>query len=129
MNAHRATPPAEAIDGLVAAIEDSLSLIAGAGHAECVPGLAAARGDRWLQQWLASVEARPTAQPEPLRTAAHFACSGGTLISKCIAALPNVQLLSEVDPLSSYVAPGANGFTPTDLVALLRQSSRGASRR
>ena len=64
---------------------------------------------------------------EPLRTLHHFACTGGTLISKCIAALPNVQLLSEVDPLSTYEAPGAGDFSPTDIVALLRHSTRGAS--
>ncbi|HEY9134806.1 MAG TPA: hypothetical protein VIM85_03315 [Pseudomonadales bacterium] len=33
-----------------------------------------------------------------LRIIRHLACSGGTLISKCISALPNVYLLSEVHP-------------------------------
>lgn len=61
----------------------------------------------------------------PVRTLHHFACTGGTLVAKCVAALPSVQLLSEVDPLSRYVPPG--DFTPTDMVLLLRRSSQGVS--
>ncbi len=87
------------------------------------------RPDAWaaLLEGLAELEAREVRRTEPLRTLHHFACTGGTLISKCIAALPNVQLLSEVDPLSGWLAPGAAGFSPTDMVTLLRHSSRGAS--
>src|SRR5690606_17159391 len=55
----------------------------------------------------------------------HFACTGGTLISKCLAAMPNVQLLSEIDPLSSMHAPGVATFAPTDLILRLNQSTRG----
>jgi len=86
-------------------------------------------GEAWaaLLEGIAALEARPAIDTDPLRTLHHFACTGGTLIAKCIAALPNVQLLSEVDPLSDYVAPGANGFAPTDMVALLRASTRGSS--
>lgn len=66
--------------------------------------------------------------PEPLRTVHHMACTGGTLICKCLAALPNVQLLSEVDPLSESPNPqGKLRFAPTDMVTLLRQSTRGAA--
>ncbi len=61
--------------------------------------------------------------PPPVRSIHHLACTGGTLISRCIAAQPNVQLLSEVDPLSPFV-PG--GFLPTDLIGLSRFSSRPA---
>jgi hypothetical protein len=81
---------------------------------------------RALQRCLDLCAAVPTPRREPIRTLHHFACTGGTLISKCISALPNVQLLSEVDPLSGYVAPGANSFSPTDMVALLRESTRGS---
>ncbi|WPL18697.1 hypothetical protein Thiowin_03784 [Thiorhodovibrio winogradskyi] len=59
--------------------------------------------------------------PPPVRTIHHLACTGGTLISRCIAAQPNTQVLSEVDPLSPFV-PG--GFLPTDLIGLSRFSSR-----
>lgn len=75
---------------------------------------------------LCSEEDRPL---EPIRTLHQFACSGGTLISKCVATMPNVQLLSEVDPLFSRpVTPdGKPQFTPSDMPALLRASTRGAS--
>lgn len=63
--------------------------------------------------------------PPPVRTLHHLACTGGTLISRCIAAQPNSWVLSEVDPLSPFV-PG--GFLPTDLIGLSRFSSRPASR-
>ena len=64
---------------------------------------------------------------EPVRTIHHFACTGGTLISKCLASMPNVQLLSEVDPLSDIQSKSLRGFHPTDLIQLLRSSSRGCS--
>lgn len=64
-------------------------------------------------------------QPTPVRTLHHLACTGGTLISRCLAAQPNTQVLSEVDPLSPFV-PG--GFLPTDLIGLSRFSSRPAER-
>ena len=63
---------------------------------------------------------------QPIRTIHHLACTGGTLISKCIAALPNVQLLSEVDPLSTLQSTGKPMFGPTDLIKQWRQGSRGA---
>lgn len=64
---------------------------------------------------------------QPIRTIHHLACTGGTLISKCIASLPNVQLLSEVDPLSTLQDMGKPMFGPTDLIKQWRQGSRGAS--
>jgi hypothetical protein len=40
-------------------------------------------------------------KPKPvIRVIHHLACSGGTLISKCISAMPNVYLLSEAHPFS-----------------------------
>lgn len=65
---------------------------------------------------------------EPVRTIHHFACTGGTLVSKCIAAMPNVQLLSEVDPLSTLGRePGKPRFAPTDLITLWAQGTRPAT--
>ncbi|RED16170.1 sulfotransferase family protein [Parasphingopyxis lamellibrachiae] len=52
-----------------------------------------------------------------LRTIHHFAGTGGTLISRAIAAQPNIILLSEVDPFSS-LDKKAGLFRPTDIVAL-----------
>lgn len=58
----------------------------------------------------------------PIRTLHHLACTGGTLISRCIAAMPNVRLLSEVDPLSPLMASVT--FVPSDVIRLSRYASR-----
>lgn len=60
-----------------------------------------------------------------VRTLHHLACTGGTVISRCIAALPNVRLLSEVDPLSPMEEPRGR-FFPTDLIRTMRMGSRPA---
>lgn len=63
-----------------------------------------------------------------VRTTHHFACTGGSLITKCLAVQPNVQLLSEVDPLSQLDCPGdANLFRPTDLIRLYSLGVRGTA--
>lgn len=65
---------------------------------------------------------------EPVRIIHHFACTGGTLISKCLAALPNTLLLSEIDPLSRAVLRSyETRFRPTDLIFALRRSHREVS--
>jgi hypothetical protein len=62
-----------------------------------------------------------TKQPaEPVRTIHHFACTGGTLISRYLAATPNARLLSEIDPLSPLAK---NRFSPLDLALQYRASS------
>lgn len=74
---------------------------------------------------LAEVLKRLTAAlptPPRRRSLHHFACTGGTLISRCIAALPAVRLLSEADPLS-LMGP-KQSFLPNDLVGLARAGSR-----
>ncbi|MBO9476103.1 sulfotransferase [Shimia sp. R11_0] len=63
---------------------------------------------------------------EPVRTIHHFACTGGTLISKCIAGLPDTVVFSEIDPLSDILMPSTR-FTPTDLLRPLRQSPQPVS--
>lgn len=64
--------------------------------------------------------------PQPLRSIHHFACTGGTVMSKALFALPNTVVLSEVDPLSTITlsAGGRMPFTPTDLIFSLRHSVR-----
>ena len=65
---------------------------------------------------------------EPVRTVHHFACTGGTLISKCVAALPNVVILNEIDPLSKHVQPpNFKAFAPRDLISDLHHSIRPIS--
>lgn len=64
--------------------------------------------------------------PQPVRLVHHFACAGGTVISKCLAAMPNTVLLSEIDPLSQQmIKPDIVEFQPTDLIRALRGSARG----
>lgn len=73
-----------------------------------------------LPSLLAQCEALCAAAPPPpkLRSIHHLACSGGTVISKCLAAMPNVTLLSEIDPLSQMqIGQKAKRlFMPTDLI-------------
>ena len=74
------------------------------------------------QARLAEIDARP---PVPIRTVHHFACSGGTLISKSLAALPNTVVCSEVDPLGTlHLQTPRRPFFPTDLIADLRFNPR-----
>ncbi len=56
-------------------------------------------------------------QKPMLRIIHHFACSGGTLISKCIAAQPNVFLLSELHPTTRLGFNTSKGtYTPRDVI-------------
>lgn len=61
---------------------------------------------------------------EPVRLLHHFACSGGTVISRCVAAAANAVLLSEIDPLSKLQVNFKSRFAPTDLLLNLRRSVR-----
>ncbi len=63
---------------------------------------------------------------EPVRTIHHMACTGGTLFAKCLAVMPNVTLLSEIDPLSTMMLPrsGDRLFAPTDIIYGARSALR-----
>jgi len=62
---------------------------------------------------------------QPIRMIHHFACSGGTLISKCIATSPNTVLFSEIDPLGTHhFAKPQRPFFTTDMLADLHYSPR-----
>ncbi|MDQ2070150.1 sulfotransferase family protein [Natronospira bacteriovora] len=108
------------------AIEESLALVEAEygtdaarrqAESESLPSLL-----EECEAWRQEVESE---HPEPIRMVHHFACTGGTLISKCLASLPNAWLLSEVDPLSElYKPPGR--FSPTDFINLIRNSTREA---
>lgn len=78
-----------------------------------------------LEQCGELFHADKTDEPEPIRTIHHFAGSGGTLVSKCLAAMPNSQVLSEVNPYSGLAFHGGR-FFPTDLIRLVKAGSRGA---
>lgn len=63
---------------------------------------------------------RVAAGSEPIRTVHHFACTGGTLILKCLSSMPNTGVLSEVEPHSRMPLAVGHKFFPTDLTQLLR---------
>jgi hypothetical protein len=108
-----------------AAIEDALSLLV--AYAPGGPAALHALPDQRLPSLLAECEAicATLSGPEPVRMIHHLACTGGTLISKSVAALPNVVLVSEIDPLSRMqVRPGKPAFAPTDLILGLRSALR-----
>jgi hypothetical protein len=117
----------DAVERLAHTLEEALALLE--DTARNLPASQEDEADNGtlLQQCLAMCEPQERRQPEPVRTVHHFACTGGTLICKCIASMPNVQLLSEVDPLSPQVGQVTRPrFAPTDLVTLMRQSTCGA---
>lgn len=67
------------------------------------------------------LEQRPSGAGPVVRTIHHFACTGGTLISRGLQSQPNTMLLSEVDPLSTIqLKTQRSRFAPTDPVLLAR---------
>jgi hypothetical protein len=84
------------------------------------------KAEKFLKQFQRLSDRVQTIETPVLRTIHHFACTGGTLISRCIGAMPNTQVLSEIDPLSPLATKGS--FTPADLVSLARLSSRPTAR-
>lgn len=77
-----------------------------------------------VAQCAALLESEP--DEAPIRMIHHFACTGGTLISKLIAAMPNALVLSEVDPLSRVMIGDGRApfFAPTDLIYCARVALR-----
>lgn len=64
-----------------------------------------------------------TSKPK-LRIVHHLACSGGTLVSKCLAALPNVHLLSELHPTTVlHQGGGKPKFLPSDVTTQARYAN------
>lgn len=56
-----------------------------------------------------------------LRVLHHMACSGGTVVSKCIASLPNIFVLSELHPTSQlHMGRGKAKFLPADITTQAR---------
>lgn len=103
------------------ALSDSLELMQARRRFEGPMSASQLSSSERLYEQLAArcdaINSRPT---PPVRLLHHFACTGGTLISKFLAASPNVRLLSEVDPLSPIAK---HQFSPLDLAAHFQQSS------
>ena len=73
-----------------------------------------------IQQWTDIPELVPETNPR-IRIIQHLSCTGGTLICKCLAALPNVSLLSEVNPINRLARRPNLSFAPTDIAFLALQ--------
>ena len=122
-------PTNRAVKSLLGTIDEALALlgdlpVAGTG---VVP--VQESGGSLLDQCLALCDEGEARGPEPVRTLHHFACTGGSLFAKCASAMPNVRLLSEVDPLSTTQQTFREGrlrFSPTDMINLVQQGDRGA---
>ena len=58
---------------------------------------------------------------EKIRIINHWACSGGTLISKCIASMPSIVFLNEVHPYAylRLLEPSEQKYIPTDIIQQL----------
>ena len=62
----------------------------------------------------------------PIRLVHHWACSGGTIISRSLAQLPRVVLLSEVHPLAHLrLHAPINSYQPTDVIQQLSLARNG----
>ncbi|MBL3527811.1 MAG: sulfotransferase family protein [gamma proteobacterium endosymbiont of Lamellibrachia anaximandri] len=122
-------PAVNPADILVSTIDDALALLRSSSYGE--KALHAYQDDpgSLLEQCIVLCEKNKSKKLEPIRTIHHFACTGGTLLCKCLAVMPNTQLLSEVDPLS-VLGTNDNGtiFAPTDMITLLRQSTCGGDK-
>ncbi len=64
-----------------------------------------------------------------LRIIHHWPCSGGTLISKCIASFSNIIFLNEVHPYAyiRYLDTNEKEYLPTDLIQQLSFKKNGSN--
>jgi hypothetical protein len=114
---------------LARAIDDALTLL-GESNSTDIPivgnGVVA---PSLLDQCVSLCKEAVLNESNSIRTIHHLSCTGGTLFCKCIASMPNVLMLNEVDPLSVKVAGGDGKvpFAPTDMIALLRQGDPNIS--
>lgn len=70
-----------------------------------------------LERFAEATNTDNTSNKPILRIIHHFACSGGSLISKCLAAQPNVFLLSELHPTTQIgINPNKATYTPRDII-------------
>ena len=99
-------------------LDDALDLIEDHFRGRPVPR---AQSGEELSHLLGEALNRSASPPaaEPVRIVRQFACTGGTLVCRALAAQPNVTLLSEVDPFNiDHLARRKPGFAPTDLIRL-----------
>ena len=78
-----------------------------------------------LKQLHAARSEAQTRTRASVRLFKQFACTGGTIMSKCLATMPNTVLLSEMDPLSVNHMTTPSKFAPSDLIKQMRYSRHG----
>lgn len=116
---------APSADPLPAALDEALELLR--DHGQTVGAGASGRPAEPLPELLPQIASLCAADPgpAPIRAIYHLACTGGTLISRCLATLPNTTLLSELDPLSGLQGTAAKQqFRPSDVIYGARFSLR-----
>lgn len=99
-------------------LDDALDLIEDHFRGRPVPR---AQNDEELSNLLGEALNRSVTprEAEPVRVVRQFACTGGTLICRALAAQPNTAVLSEVDPFNvDHLSRRKPGFVPTDLIQL-----------
>lgn len=106
-------------------VQKAIDLLNDRPDYEKTVGLSAQSLPSLLERCQQMTKATTHSRDAPARTVHHLACTGGTLISRCLAALPNICLLSEVDPLSKI--NDHLKFTPTDVGQLSRNATRPVS--
>ncbi|MFC3285767.1 hypothetical protein [Litchfieldella rifensis] len=122
--------PAKEIDIIENSISDALEMLVDYNE-DTVSSPKQVESLSWLLNKSDELQVlRKSTALEPIRTIHHFACTGGTLVAKCLASMPNTQLISEVDPLSTlHIQSGKPRFSPTDIISLLNFSVRPLSQK
>jgi len=119
--------PTSGLQQLVDVLDEALHLLEGLSPGSDQHAVAAAIPPSLFEQCIELCR-QGRREVEPIRTIHHLSCSGGTLITKCLAAMPNVMVLNEVDPLSTMqFNPEKPMFSPTDMLALVRQGNHQVS--
>ena len=104
-------------------IDSALSLINNKGKSLDnigVPKSGLIAGTQSLLERCENVVNKKKSEKPVLRVIHHLACSGGTIFSKCIAAMPNVFLLSEAHPNTPLVDAMVPVYSPTDIPSLAK---------
>lgn len=106
----------EELNGALSLLQERLGdhPIKESAHGNIVEGTAS------LLQRCADIVDKKQSKKPLIRILHHFACSGGTLISKCISSMPNTYLLSEVHPTTPLNTGTNTEFRPTDVISLSR---------
>jgi hypothetical protein len=110
---------------LARVLDEALDLLTDYQPHPAGPAIAADPLPSLLMQCEALCADADSAALRPVRTLHHLACTGGTLIARAVAALPNVVLLNEIYPLSRlHLTRAGMQFHPTDILIDLHHGLR-----